>query len=303
MRTFVISDAHGYPDLIQNALDHGGFQGGEDGFVFAGDLLDRGPDSEGCIDLVERYATEVLLGDHEAAVLLDFLIYPQSEESVAYRRVLIDKVLNSAPGSTWKAAACVEGVLITHAGASSLFEDVFRDRCHGDPGLLAAHLNQAVLTAIRLELQTGEGDENGILGDDGPLWFRPRPHSGLLPLAGVRQVAGHTWPMPELEEVAFHMVDPCAFLGMDDPGRFRYAVIEDGQVRVKEGTLGRVVGRHSGSMRTLETSSGSGPLAARPHSAREPAMIPRSSGARAGRPSRVATRTRNASASCRYEAS
>ena len=77
MRTFVISDAHGYPELIQEALDHGGFRPGEDGFVYAGDLLDRGPDPQGCIDLVERYATEVLLGNHELAVLLGFIVYPQ----------------------------------------------------------------------------------------------------------------------------------------------------------------------------------------------------------------------------------
>jgi len=238
MRTFVMSDAHGYPELIQNALDHGGFRPGEDGFVYAGDLLDRGPDSQGCIDLVERCATEVLLGNHELAVLLDFFIYPQDAESLACRPVMIDKVLNSAPGSEWKAATCVEGVLISHAGASSRFEDMFRGECHGDPVLLAEHLNQVFLAAVRAELETGEWEEEGILGEDGPLWFRPRPYSDLLPAAGVRQVVGHTPPLPELEEVGFHMVDPCAFLCMDDSGRFRYAVIEDGQVRVEEGTLG-----------------------------------------------------------------
>jgi len=239
MRTFVMSDAHGYPELIQNALNHGGFRPGEDGFVYAGDLLDRGPDSQGCIDLLELYATEVLLGNHELAVLLDFFIYPQNAESLAYRRVLIDKVLNSAPGSEWKAATCVEGVLISHAGVSSRFEDVFRGECQGDPALLATHLNQVFLAAVRAELETGEWVEDGILGEDGPLWFRPQPYSDLLPASGVRQVVGHTPPLPELEEVGFHMVDPCAFLCMDDSGRFRYAVIEDGQVRVEEGTLER----------------------------------------------------------------
>jgi hypothetical protein len=247
MRTFVVSDAHGYPELIQNALDHGGFQPGEDGFVYAGDLLDRGPDSQGCIDLVERYATEVLLGNHELAVLLDIIIYPSSEETVACRRVLFEKVLDADPGSAWKAATCVEGALITHAGVSSQYERVFEDECRGDPELLAGHLNQAASVAIRRGLETGEWDEDGILGDYGPTWFRPRPHTDLLPLAGLRQVVGHTWPIPELEEMGFHMVDPCAWLGMEDHGRFRYAVIEDGEVRVEEGTLRRPrVGRRTG---------------------------------------------------------
>ena len=133
MRTFVISDAHGYPELIQNALDHGGFQPGEDAFVYAGDMFDRGPDPEGCIDLVERYATEVLMGNHDVAVLLDFVVYPQDPENRGFRPLLIDKVLNAEPEVAWKVATCVEGVLITHAGVSSEYEGVLREECQGDP--------------------------------------------------------------------------------------------------------------------------------------------------------------------------
>ena len=237
MRTFVISDAHGYPELISSALARGGFRPAKDGFVYAGDLLDRGPDSPGCINLVNRYATQVLVGNHELAVLLDFCIYPQDAQSRVHRRLMIDKVLNSAPGSEWRAATCIEGVLISHAGVSSRFEEVFRSQCHGDPVLLASHLNRVFLAAVRPELETGEWEADGILGDDGPLWFRPWPYSDLLPAAGLRQVVGHTPPLPELEEVGFYMIDPCAFLCTEDPKRFRYAVIEDGQVRVQEGTL------------------------------------------------------------------
>lgn len=237
MRTFVISDAHGYPELIQNALDYGGFRPGEDEFVYAGDLLDRGPDPEGCIELVDRFATEVLLGNHEIGVMLDFAVYPRTLESFACRRVVFDRVLNADPGSSWKAATCVEGVLVTHAGISSEYERAFREECQGDPSLLAAYLDQTLIAAIRHELETGDWAEDGILGDRGPTWFRPRPYSSLLPLSGLRQVVGHTPPMPEFEEAGFYMVDPCAFMGMDDPGRFRYAMIEDEEIRVEEGTL------------------------------------------------------------------
>ena len=237
MRTFVISDAHGYPGLIQNALDHGGFEPGRDAFVYAGDLFDRGPDPGGCIDLVEDHATEVLMGNHDVAVLLDYIVYPQEPENRGFQPLLIDKVLNAGPSAAWKVATYIEGVLITHAGVSEAYEGVFQEECESDPERLAAHLNQAFLTALRREFETGEYDERGILGDDGPTWFRPRPYSRLLPLAGIRQVVGHTPSIPELEERGFHMIDPCAFLGMDDPGRFRYAVIEDGWVRVEEGAL------------------------------------------------------------------
>ena len=237
MRTFVISDAHGYPELIQNALDHGGFEPGRDAFVYAGDLLDRGPDAGGCIALVEKHATEVLLGNHDVAALLDFFVYPQDPGAPRFRSVFIDRVLNAEPGEAWKAATCVDGVVITHAGLSSAYERVFEEECDGDPVSLAGYLNRGLVGAVRRKLETGEYDELGILGDGGPTWFRPPPFGDLLPLSGIRQVVGHTPPLPELEELGFFMVDPCVFLGMEDTARFRYAVIEDGQVRVEEGSL------------------------------------------------------------------
>lgn len=109
MRTFVISDAHGYPEIIQGALDHGHFRPGVDAFVYAGDLLDRGPDSAGCLELVERYAIEVLVGNHELAVLLGFPISGSDRQSREFRQLLLDRVLSADPEKAWKAATCVGG--------------------------------------------------------------------------------------------------------------------------------------------------------------------------------------------------
>lgn len=239
-RTFVVSDAHGYPGLIQNALDHGGFRAGVDGFVYAGDLLDRGPDPAGCLELVECYATEVLVGNHELAVVLDFAMCGQDSWSRRFRQLVLDRMLGAAQGDTWKVATCVEGVLITHGGLSSDYERLLGEELVKMPARLAERLNRDFLAAVRQELQTGEWDQDGILGDHGPLWFRPRPYSDLLPLAGITQVVGHTPPLPELAALDFHMTDPCAFMGMRHAGRYRYAVIEDGGVRIEDGSLGGV---------------------------------------------------------------
>ena len=236
----MVSDAHGYPGLIQNALDHGGFRAGVDGFVYAGDLLDRGPDPAGCLELVESYATEVLVGNHELAVLLDFAMCGQDSWSRRFRQFLLDRVLSAVQADTWKVATCVEGVLITHGGLSSDYGRLLGDELVKTPARLAERLNRDFLAAVRQELQTGEWDQDGILGDHGPLWFRPRPYSNLLPLAGIKQVVGHTPPLPELAALDFHMTDPCAFMGMRDAGRYRYAVIEDGAVRIEDGSLGGV---------------------------------------------------------------
>ena len=238
MRTFIVADAHGYPELIKNALEHGEFEPGQDGFVYAGDLFDRGPDARGCIELVQAYATEVVVGNHDLAVLLDFLVYPSNPENREFRPFLIDAVINADPEEGWKLATEVDGILITHGGISSEYEGVFLEECNGDPGELAEHLNREFSAAVRAELKTGEWDDGGILGDAGPTWFRPGPWSSRHPLGGIRQVVGHTPPVPELEAEGFYMVDPCAFYGMGDPRRFRYVIIEDGDIQVYEGTLG-----------------------------------------------------------------
>ena len=132
----------------------------------------------------------------------------------------------------------VDGLVLSHAGISHSYERAFETECEADPIRLVSYLNGMFLAAVRRELSTGDWDDQGILGDDGPLWFRPRPYSNRLPLAGITQVVGHTPPLPELEAAGFFMVDPCVFRGLGDSRRYRYGVIEDGRARVREGTLG-----------------------------------------------------------------
>ena len=211
MRTFVVSDAHGYPGLIANALEHGAFRPGEDGFVYAGDLLDRGPDSEGCLELVERLATEVLFGNHEAAVLLDFPVFPQNSISPGFRLLFADKLFRPCP-VPWKVATCVEGVVVTHAGVSQDWAEAFHRECLDDPHLLAEHLNEEFLEAALAAIEGGAGEweETGVLGWDGPLWFRPGGMTGR-PLADCTQIAGHTPPLEDEEESGesgFYLIDP-----------------------------------------------------------------------------------------------
>jgi Calcineurin-like phosphoesterase len=236
-RTFVISDAHGYPQIIENALEHGGFTPGVDAFIYVGDFVDRGPDAQGCLDLIERYATEVLVGNHELAVIVGFPLFEQTPESRELRQVLLDRALSPDPATIWKVVSFLDGLLLSHAGISETYQPVFERECQGDPARLAAHLNRVFLGAVRRELSTGDWDEEGILGDDGPLWFRPRPYSNRLPLTGITQVVGHTPPQPELEASGFFMVDPCVFRGWRDSRRYRYGLIENGRVQVREGTL------------------------------------------------------------------
>jgi hypothetical protein len=239
MRTFVVADAHGHPELIQGALRHGRFEPGEDSFIYAGDLLDRGPDGPGCIAVVESYATEVLLGNHDVAAMLGLVVHPQNRESPGLGPLFREKVLNPGRHKAWKVATSVERVLITHAGVSEEYERVFREQCGSDPARLADHLNASFLALVERQPPVQDWSEHDMLDDNGPFWFRPRPYSRLAPLPGCLQVAGHTPPLAHLAEDGFYMIDPCAWEWelTGAPGYLRYAVIETGRVTVGEGSL------------------------------------------------------------------
>ena len=243
MRTFVISDAHGCPEVILNAFRHGGFDPGRDAFVFAGDAVDRGPDAEGCLRLVERYATEVLLGNHDLAALFGFHVFPQNPESLSFRPLLLERALSGQ----WKAATSVEGVLVTHAGVSKDYERMFEDECASDPARLAERFNATFRALVEWRDTLHRWYDDALLGDCGPFWFRPRPYSDLLPLLSCVQIAGHTVPLTRMEGTPFHMIDPTPADGGEDPRRYRYALVEQGTVVVRDGRLGEREGRLPGS--------------------------------------------------------
>ena len=80
MPTFVVGDVHGYPETLARLLRDAGlvdsklhWSGRDAGLWLLGDLVDRGPDGIGAIDLVMRLEQEgdvrCLLGNHEAVML------------------------------------------------------------------------------------------------------------------------------------------------------------------------------------------------------------------------------------------
>src|SRR5512139_3273902 len=94
MRTIVISDIHGYPELIEHALEHAGFRPGEDRFVFAGDFMDGGPGVDRAFELIEERADVVLLGNHELAAMIGMEIMPQNPHAFDYADRLIERMLD-----------------------------------------------------------------------------------------------------------------------------------------------------------------------------------------------------------------
>jgi hypothetical protein len=68
MRTIVVGDVHGCRAELEALLDRVAFASG-DRLVFVGDLLARGPDSLGVLDVVRRTGAIVVRGNHEQKLL------------------------------------------------------------------------------------------------------------------------------------------------------------------------------------------------------------------------------------------
>lgn len=68
MRTFVVGDVHGCRQELQDLLTAAGF-GQDDRLVLVGDLVAKGPDSQGVVQLARELKALAVLGNHDAHVL------------------------------------------------------------------------------------------------------------------------------------------------------------------------------------------------------------------------------------------
>jgi hypothetical protein len=68
MRTIIVGDVHGCRLELEALLDRIGFTSG-DRLIFVGDLVARGPDSLGVLDVVRRTGAIVVRGNHEQKLL------------------------------------------------------------------------------------------------------------------------------------------------------------------------------------------------------------------------------------------
>src|SRR3546814_791450 len=68
---FIVGDLHGCLDLLQVELDRVGFDRAKDRLFSVGDLIDRGPDSMGCLRLLREPWFFAARGNHED-MLLDY---------------------------------------------------------------------------------------------------------------------------------------------------------------------------------------------------------------------------------------
>ena len=68
-RDFIVGDLHGCANMLLVLLDHVHFDHATDRVFSVGDLVDRGPDSEGCLGLLEHQWFHAVLGNHDAMLM------------------------------------------------------------------------------------------------------------------------------------------------------------------------------------------------------------------------------------------
>ena len=156
-RVAVIGDVAGHLDELRGELERLGASGPElrlpDDLtvVQVGDLVHRGPDSDGVVALVDHYLTSQpdqwvqLVGNHEAQYLrtpaFDWSEQLATATTDALRRWWADGQLQAAVAITTQQ----ERFLVTHAGLTAGFWRVVLD-CLVDPTRAAAALNSFIGT-------------------------------------------------------------------------------------------------------------------------------------------------------------
>ena len=205
MKTIIISDCHGQPHLITNALNHAN---NWDRLIFSGDILDIGPDPIKCFNILEENDAELLWGNHDAAIVINRPIWPQNTFDHEAGEIIKNNI------SSFKIAANVNNILITHAGLSKKFM-----------------IDQEINTNYRIPQivqYLNNMDLDTLWHDDSPLWYRPNNKNTPMP---IMQVVGHT-PPEWIEKSGFDSqnlvsVDPYCTKGFGSD-RYRYVEIENG---------------------------------------------------------------------------
>jgi len=203
-RCIVLSDCHGSPHLITNVLRHSKYDKEVDRLIFTGDLVDIGFNAIDCINILKKNGAELLIGNHDAAIILNKQIWPQNMVNFDEQ----EKILEIQ--KEFKVAAIHDNVLITHAGLSEVY---FKGENNIE--LIKDELNKTPL----IDLWSG----------DNVLWYRPG--EGIKPHPNIIQIVGHTPPVWCRPIKDFYMIDPYCKIGFDKT-RFRYATIENGIIEI-----------------------------------------------------------------------
>jgi predicted phosphodiesterase len=89
MRTLIIGDIHGCYDELQSLLEK--FDPRDDDRIFSvGDVINRGPDSDKCVNLLKQLNARTVMGNHEHWYIKSFPFTDHSLHSFNFRKLKVE---------------------------------------------------------------------------------------------------------------------------------------------------------------------------------------------------------------------
>jgi len=179
-RDFAVGDIHGHFGRLQAALDRAGFDPATDRLFSVGDLVDRGPHSEHCLDWLDRPWFFAVQGNHEALAI---------QHSA---HISIDERMYRASGGAWFLDASPEKQRLFASRFSQLPVALEVETSRGLVGLVHADCPYPTWRQLRDFVQNHW--PNDTYTDDGCQWSRARIKGGDgTAVRDVRAViVGHT---------------------------------------------------------------------------------------------------------------
>ncbi|MBU4486480.1 MAG: metallophosphoesterase [Candidatus Delongbacteria bacterium] len=125
MRTLIIGDIHGCYDELQSLLEK--FDPNDNDKIFSvGDVINRGPESKKCIDLLKQLNVKTVMGNHEYWYLKTFPFTDNSITSSNFRRLEIEERLEWIKSLPFY--LITDDFIIVHAGFDPAI--AFKDNSH-----------------------------------------------------------------------------------------------------------------------------------------------------------------------------
>lgn len=82
-KDYIVGDLHGCYALLEKLLEEVRFDPAQDRLFSVGDLVDRGPDSLRCLQLLDEPWFYAVMGNHEEMLLECFLLQLESDQSIS----------------------------------------------------------------------------------------------------------------------------------------------------------------------------------------------------------------------------
>lgn len=148
-RDFIMGDLHGCLDLLEIELSRAAFDPSADRLFSVGDLVDRGPDSMGCLRLLREPWFHAVRGNHEDMLIAYFREADLPDES----RVLTDVFLRN--GGRW--------VMELDSDAKAELHDDLLHRVAALPYVISVGELASRFNVVHAELMTGAIDADSWL--------------------------------------------------------------------------------------------------------------------------------------------